>query len=114
MKLTEMGLTSAWQQSQERLNRELKANRLSCGSRTMMSLLDEVRQLVQSQKDVEILALQGCGPHSVVPPVEAVSKIRFLLMSHEEKDALYADYLTSQPGNLIAECILNRLIAPLV
>lgn len=86
-----LGIPQAWQQCQERKNRELKAMRQEKGPRTCVTLKNEVQAMVRMQKEEEILTLYGAGDAVAVPALQhfIMEAATWNRLTSSEKDATY-------------------------
>ena len=93
--MNDLGIDCAWQQAQERMNRELKAERVIVGARTPLTLLDEVQSLMDAQQNAEILALQGKGEYRVVDALQGwtIAPDDWCALPEVEKVTRYKCYL---------------------
>lgn len=99
-RLNQMGISSAWQQGQERLNRELKAYRQNTGLRSVTNIIDEVRTLTSKQGELEEMALYGRGDMRVAQHLQHLifDESQWANMTNEEKSLAYATFRSSTLG----------------
>lgn len=100
MQYRKMGINVAWQQAQERLNRELKSLRVASSSRTPLSLLQEIRTLVDMQEREELAALVNRGQYRLRQDLQhlTLTESQWRMMTEEEKLNHFNIYLSSSPG----------------
>ena len=98
--MLKMGISKAWQQNQERMNRDLKAQRITNGNRTLKDLILELRQTMRLQKEDELSALHGKGDLIVISQLQGycVDDATWRRMSSEEKESLYLSYVDAPFG----------------
>ncbi len=89
------GITEAWQQSAERANRELKAERLKNHHRNVSDLVSEFEKIVLWQQNEEKKAVVGQGQFRLVQSLShlQLTEAVFAAKSDEEQRELYSNYL---------------------
>ena len=106
-----LGITQAWQQSQERMNRELKALRSTNGNRTCVSLKNEVAEMVRLQREEEMLSLHGAGDAVVVPELQhlCTDPCTWSRMSAKEKPLTFLSYTNAPLSKYIPLAMLQMV-----
>jgi hypothetical protein len=95
-----MGITVAWQQGQERKNRDLKAMRVKSTSRSVVDVMKEVRSIVRLQEEEELCAIQGKGQYRLVRSLRhhELDERQWTTMDQVEKERHLSKYFSSKPG----------------
>lgn len=98
--MEDAGVNIAWQQAQERKNRDLKVYQNQKSHRSVSDVIQEFKTAIDEQRQQEIRALFGEGEYRLIPRLKhlLLTKTAWLALSAEDRKQHFLNYENCSAG----------------